>query len=512
MLYRIGNNLEVILKMVRVVVFKVYAFIFATALTFVLPAQAATNLNLNQQDLDFLKAVKQETLQYIKDQKQVTEAFKICIERNICDAKFQMIDSTNLPFEMVFDNKQELLNLIRRLHTKFRILAALRNKHQYESIMSQGLVFLSPMNGLQAMRFTTMGEYGQKESERIFNIMDDDKKTQEEFKAMFNISMRNNYEEDYKANYQIELLAIETYETQMSQILTAIPMFNELAFAEVGRREKELSETSIINKMNAFLNNLEKTKTTVDGIAEDNVVDTFMFPAMVNQVLYKNPDLSQVYEKLSAYALARKNLFQSFIDKFTNTMTWALLGCFAGSIIVPKAAPLIMGICGGIGFTTMAIMAAKTYIEIDRINPLVRVGLVEYSNLSHLQSVLTHQLIMAFIIGSGSLPNVIKLASAQTYTVPARYYSQVAREISNKASSRQAWQSFLREHFQSSRAELGAYVGRVSKANAKDLTARVPSSAVYQAYSAIPKNMTTNFGLFDIFTLSHTLRLQMHVL
>lgn len=497
--------------MVRAVVFKILFFVLLAGVSSN-PQAFAEQAQLSRQDLAFLKAVKQETLNYIHDQKEITEAFKMCIERRICDAKFQMVNSDNLPFEMVFDSKDELLTLIRKMHTKFRILSALRNRTQYDSIKSQGLVFLAPMAGLPVMRFTSYGPYGRAEMQKVFSIIEDDLKTKEEFKQKIKPEERMSYQEDYHANYNIELLAIDTYETQISQMLSALPMFNELMFAEVGRRDTELSEATILDRMNRFITNLNRTKDTVEAIAEDNVVDTFMFPSMVNAVLLKNPNMTTNFEKLSAYALARKNLLQSFVDKFTNTMTWAILGCFAGSIIVPKAAPLIMGICGGIGFSTMAVMAAKTLIEMERINPMVRVGLMDPSNMSHLQSVLAHQVIMSFIMGSGALPNVIKLAKAQTFSQPAVYYSQMVRNLSSRTTNQQAWRTYLQEHARGSKQELINLTKRFSKANAKDLAARVPTSSLAQAYNLIPQSMLVKFSLFEIFTLSDSLRLQMYVL
>lgn len=496
----------------RAVVFKIYIFILWAVVTMGQQVYAASEINLNTKDLAFLKTVKQETLSYIQDQVEVTEAFKACIERNICDAKFHAIDSSNLPFAMVFDSKQELLNLIRRLHTKFRTLTALRNKNMYESIKVQDLAFLSPMAGLPAMRFTTWGEYGRAEMNRIFKIIEDDNKTKQEFKNQFGISQRKDYREDYHTDYNLELMAIDNYEVQMNQMLAAIPMFNEVMFAEVGRRESELSERSIVDKMNVFLNNLAKSKKTVEAIADDNVVDTMMFPVMVSHVLAKNPDMAASYEKLSAYALAKKNLFTAFVDKFTNAMTWALVGCVASSIIVPQAAPLIMGVCGALGLGTLTVMVAHTLIEIDKISPLVRTGLVDPSNLSHLHSVLAHQLLMAFIIGTGAVPNILKLAKSATFTAPTQYYSQMVKEMSNRATSGQAWKAYAREHLEGGRQQLATVVKGFAKTNAKDLTARVPASAVYQAYKLVPMSVLMKYDLFEIFTLSDSLRLQMSLL
>lgn len=498
--------------MVRAVVFRIYTLILMTGVLLSQPVYAASDIHLDAKDLAFLKAVKQETLSYVNDQMGVAEAFKKCIDRNICDAKFQVIDSTHLPFQMVFESKDELLNLIRRLHTKFRILTALRNKTMYDSIQTQGLAFLSPMTGLPVMRFTSYGPYGKAEMARVFKIIKDDEATKQEFKDKFNIDYRKDFRQDYHTDYNIEMMAIDTYELQMNQMLAAIPLFHELMFAEVGRRETELSEAAIVDRLNVFIRNLEKTKATVEAIASDNVVDTLMFPTMVSQVLANNPGMSGSYDKLSAYALARKNLFTAFVDKFTNAMTWALVGCVATSIIVPKAAPLIMGVCGTLGLGTITVMAAKTIIEIDRISPLVRTGLIDPSNLSHLHSVLTHQILFAFILGSGAVPSILRLAQASTFKEPVKYYSQVIRDLSSRTTSQQAWRTYAREHIQDGKQELAAIATRFAKNNAKDLAARVPASAVYQAYKLVPMSLLVQFDLFEIFTLSDSLRLQMALL
>lgn len=496
----------------RAVVFKIYGIILWAVVAMGQLAFASADINLNSKDLAFLKAVKQETLAYVQDQTEVTEAFKVCLERNICDVKFHAIDSSNLPFAVVFDNKQELLGLIRKLHTKFRTLTALRNKNMYETIKVQDLAFLAPMSGMPAMRFVTWGEYGRAEMDRVFKIIEDDNVTKQVFKDKMGIHPTRNYREDHHTDYNLELMAIDTYEVQMTQMLSALPMFNEVMYAEVGRREAELSEQAIIAKMNVFLNNLAKTKRTVEAIAEDNVVDTLMFPVMVSQVLAKNSDMLASYEKLSAYTLARKNLFTAFIDKFTNTITWALIGCIATSIIVPKAAPLIMGVCGTLGLGTLTVMMARTWIEIEKISPLVRIGLVDPSNLSHLYSVLTHQLLMTFIVGTGVAPSILRLAKASTFSAPTKYYSQMVREMSNRATSQQAWRAYAREHLEAGRQELGVVLQRLTKANAKDLAARVPASAVYQAYNLVPAAVLMKYDLFEIFTLSDSLRLKMSLL
>lgn len=491
--------------MLRSVTNKILVILFVAAINPL--ASYATEINLTQEDLSFLSAIKTQVLTYVSEQKAVTIAAKDCLANNRCDAVF-LVKQNNTPYKMSFDSSEELASSLRKLHTKFRILGALKNKQQYKNTRSQGIGFISPLPGYNSIRYWPDTAYGRNEYNTIMNIIRNDETSKEEF--MKSLGLNDVYSREYMAASQsLEEIAADTYEIQMTQLLGAMPFLNEVLFAEIGRSETQLSNERMIEKLDTFIKNLDRTRKIVNDIEADNVVDTFMFPAIVNQVLQKKPEFQTSFEKLSAYTLTKKTLINSFIDKFTNVTTWAILGCFAGTILAPKAAPLIMGVCGAFGLGTMTIMATRTAIQMYKINPLVKTGLVDASNLSYLQSVLTHQLIMGFLFASGSVPNIIKLAKgATTVKEPVIYYSQVVRDYAGrKQASNEAWRSHVNQHISESRRELTALVTRFGKMNAKDISVRIPTSAIYQSNHIIPK-IGVSLGLFEIITFSDSVRIQ----
>lgn len=466
----------------------------------------AAEIDLSPQDLEFLKAIRQETLGYISEQKAVAKAFKNCLKSNKCNTQFEaFVEGQKFP--LVFQSKEDVLDLTYRMYEKFRILGAVRNKGLYQSAIKQGLGFINPIVGYPVLQYKPGSAYGRQEMGRILKIINEDEKTKVDFVSLI---FRNSVE-GYKAERDLEALAIDTYEVQLTQIVAALPVLSEVLFLKMPRGETQLPEDLIISGIEKFEHNLVRSEKAIQDMQDTNVVETFLFASMVNNVLAKNSKWQSNYDKLSQYALKKKSLMESLKDKFTNRITWIVLGCFAGSIFVPKAAPLIVGVCGGLGLGAMSIMATRTALEIYKISPLVKVGLVDPSNLEYLQSILTHQVIMSFLMGLNAVPNIIRLSQAKTFRDPVIYYGQMLRDLISKEQSKSVWRTYVNTHVHDGGSEFIKLAQRFTKMNAKDLVTRVSTSKLYSMSTPKAAGLA-GLGLFEIVTLADSLRMQMMVL